>query len=456
MIVETIDDYRSFRNETKEYDLITSVIPADDSSIHAAVSKPSIVFVKNAKTDKTYIFSFNHPDYKKHIDFDMFKIDLSSSMDKNIWCFDKKSAYHLLKISNFLDIELFTHLKENWIVNKNECETSAHKLVRRNNNRQRNINHAIPLLKHKEMFEKMCSQTRSMVILPQKNELDVGYIWENKMTVQTLAELENTGIHINPLCFKNHFPEAEIHNNDLVYSQYNPYTATGRPSNRFDNVNYAALNKSDGVRKCFNSRFGEEGKMVLIDFSAFHPRIISYLIKFPLNIDVDIYKYLGELYFNRSVNEYDMDEIKGITMRQFYGGVEEKYKHIRYLSHAKDFIEKYWLDFQKHGFIRTPVFKRVITNKHLLDPNPPKVLNYILQATETEIATMILRNIQRFLEKYETKAILYTYDSILFDFYKPEQSQVFKTLVDLMRMVDKFPVKVYEGETYDTVNQITL
>ena len=44
-----------------------------------------------------------------------------------------------------------------------------------------------------------------------------------------------------------------------------------------------------------------------------------------------------------------------------YGGVEEKYKHIKYLIHARDFREKYWADFQKNGFIRTPLFNRVIT-----------------------------------------------------------------------------------------------
>ncbi len=84
------------------------------------------------------------------------------------------------------------------------------------------------------------------------------------------------------------------------------------------------------------------------------------------------------------------------------------------------------------------------------------VLNYILQATETEIATTILRTAQRFLDKYKTKAVLYTYDSILFDLYKPEQEQVLKPLIEIMRMKDKFPVKVYEGETYDSVVQITL
>lgn len=451
MIVDSLDSYSIFRKETKYHkSLIVWVIPTDDDSIHTAGSKLSTVLLKDWETDKTYVFPFNHPDCLKYIDLDMFKVDLKTH--NWLWTFDKKSAFHLIDHPGFLDIDLITHLEQNCIIDRHE--TSAHKLVRQNNNNQRNLNLVIPVLKHKEMFEGMCNQVRTLVDLSK--EPGDGYRKENIITLQTLAELEHTGIHVNPMCFKNHFPNATIHDGDLVYSQYNPYTATGRPSNRFDSVNYAALNKSDGVRKCFNSRFGEEGKMVLIDFSAFHPRIISYLIKFPLGIDTDIYTYLGELYFNRSVSDYDIDEIKSITMRQFYGGIEEKYEHIRYLSHAKEFINRYWEDFQKNGFIKTPVFKRVITNKHLIDANPPKVLNYILQATETEIATTILRTAQRFLNKYKTKAVLYTYDSILFDFYKPEQEQVLKPIIEIMRMKDKFPVKIYEGDTYDSVVQIAI
>lgn len=451
MIVDSLDNYSVFREETKYHNaMILSVLPTEDVSVHAASSKLSAVFLKDVETDKTYVFPFNHPDCRNHIDFDMFKIDLKTL--NWIWVFDKKSAFQLIDHPGFLDIDLAVHLEQNCIVDRHE--TSAHKLVRQNNKNQHDLNLVIPILKHKEMFEGMCDQARMLTTISTKP--DEGYRRENDVTIQTLAELERTGIHVNSFCFKNHFPDALIHKGDLVYSQYNPYTSTGRPSNRFDSVNYAALNKSDGVRKCFNSRFEEEGKMVLIDFSAFHPRIISYLIKFPLSIDTDIYTYLGELYFKRNVTEYDMDEIKTITMRQFYGGVEEKYKHIKYLSHAADFIDRYWNDFQKNGFIRTPLFKRIITNKHLTDANPPKVLNYILQATETEIATTILRSAQRFLEKYKTKAVLYTYDSILFDLHKPEQEQVLKPLIEIMRMKDKFPVKVYEGDTYDSVIQVTI
>jgi len=448
-MIETIGDYTRFNKEVGNHDIIVYVIPADDKSIHVAASKLSAVLVKDLETDKTYTFSFGHPDCVFNVDLNGFTKNIQ--LHNKVWCFDKKSSYQLLKISNYLDIDLFTHLKENCILDLNSCETSAHKLIKRNNYKQRNVNNAIPLLKHKEMFEEMCDRIRVIANFP--DELDCGYIKENATILGTLAELENVGIHVNLDCFKRHF-DANVYSNDLVYSQYNIYTATGRPSNRFDGVNYAALNKSDGVRKCFTSRWGDDGKMVLIDYSAFHPRIISYLIKFPLGIDTDIYTYLGELYFGRKVTEYDMDEIKRITMRQFYGGVEEKYQHIKYLNHAREFIQEYWLDFKRSGFIRTPLFGRIITDKHLLAPNPYKLLNYILQATETEVAISTLRKLQDFLSNKKTKAILYTYDSLLFDFYKPESKELLDQITLIMKG-SRFPVKIYEGDSYDSVVQIS-
>ena len=69
----------------------------------------------------------------------------------------------------------------------------------------------------------------------------------------------------------------------MVYSEYNPYTATGRPSNRFGGLNFAALNKKDGSRKKFISRYGKEGMLVEMDYDAYHLRLIGDEVnyKFP-------------------------------------------------------------------------------------------------------------------------------------------------------------------------------
>lgn len=450
-MIESEKDYNKFIEETEVNDLIISVIPSDDRCFHTATSKPTAVLVRDLETDKTYSISLGHPD----CNFVPSKEKLIKNFQQRyqVWAFDKKSTFQLLPIDNLHDIDLWSHLEDAWTIDVNNYETAAHKLIRRNNHRQRNINDFVPLLKHQEMFDNMCDEVRTRYAFPV--ERNGGFIKENKWTLETLARLESTGIHINPECFRNHF-DATIYDGDLVYSQYNIYTSTGRPSNRFDNVNYAALNKNDGARKCFTSRFGENGKMVLMDYSAFHPRIISHITKFPIDINTDIYEYLGEAYFGRKVTEYDMDEIKSITMRQFYGEIEKRFEHIKYLAHAKEFKEKYWKDFQENGFIKTPLFKRAITNKHLLDPNINKLFNYILQATETEIAVSMLMLVIDYLKSFKTKAVLYTYDSILFDFYKDESGEVLPKIIQIMKLENHFPIKIYEGDSYDSLTQITI
>jgi hypothetical protein len=239
----------------------------------------------------------------------------------------------------------------------------------------------------------------------------------------------------------------------LVYSQYNIYTSTGRPSNHFGGINYAALNKENGVRSCFTSRYGDAGRMVLIDYSAFHPRIICHLTNFDMDINEDIYKYLGELYFNRKVVEYDMPEIKSITMRQLYGGVEERYENIKYFKNLKKFINDNWDFFKNHGYVLTPCFGRKITENHLKDSTPYKLFNYILQATETEVSLTVINCINRYLKNKKTKVALYTYDSLLLDFYKNDGETVLNDIMTIM-IGKKFPIKVFVGKSYESMTQI--
>ena len=46
--------------------------------------------------------------------------------------------------------------------------------------------------------------------------------------------------------------------------------------------------------------------------------------------------------------------------------------------------------------------------------------------------------------------VLYTYDSFLFDFYKLEGKELLDNISSIMKG-NRFPVKVYEGDSYDSV-----
>ena len=424
-------------------------IPSDES-LHPCATDISAIFIKDLETKKTDCFSFNHPDLIPVLDKLTFIKELND-LDVKKWAFDKKSLIQLLPLEKICDFNLWCHLFNEGTIEKQSFETTAHRFIYNTKRGCGDLNKVVPLLKHKEIFEKMCDVFFTTNI--DESVIQEGYLKENEVVIETLAELESNGIYVNKECFSNHF-NAKIQPNGLVYSQYNIYTATGRPSNHFDGVNYAALNKETGVRSCFVSRHHEDGIMVLIDYSAFHPRIICNLINFPMDIGEDIYKYLGEMYFKRQVNEYDMEEIKFITMRQLYGSVEEKYEHIKYFGDLKEFIFDNWNFFKKNGYVLTPIFKRIITDKHIQEANPSKLFNYILQATETEVALSALQWVNRYLRDKKTKSVLYTYDSVLFDFHKDDGSNVLNDIISIMMIGNRFPVKVYKGESYNSMIQI--
>jgi DNA polymerase I-like protein with 3'-5' exonuclease and polymerase domains len=444
----TIEGYKKLINHLKSSPIILWAIPSDEF-LHPCATDISIVFIKDINDKNIYCLSFNHSDASLTIDKKTFVDDLNN-LDGIKWVFDKKSFIQLLPFTkDLLDINLFNHLQKGKLIDKQYFETQAHKFIYQTKKNCGDLNKVVPLLKHKEMFEKMCDKS----ILLDINLIDEGYRKENEIVIETLSELESNGIYVNANCFGKHF-NAKIQPNGLVYSQYNVYTSTGRPSNHFDGVNYAALSKDSGVRKCFISRYGNDGMMILIDYSAFHPRIICNIVNFPMGANEDIYKYLGEIYFNRKITEYDLEEIKRITMRQLYGGVEEKYEHIKYFRSLKEFIDDNWKCFRENGYVTTPIFRRMITTDHLKDANPAKLFNYILQATETEIALTAINCVNKYLRDKKTKAILYTYDSLLFDFYKADGTVVLNDIINIMMMCNRFPIKVYKGESYDSVIQI--
>jgi hypothetical protein len=448
-MIETHEDLQRFHRENLEGDWIVHIVPTD-GEVHAVASKPSLLFIRNLSTSKTYGFSFCHPDSIPTISQQDILAELSIHKNQK-WALDKKIVDQLLPLENVLDANLAGYMMDNSIIELAEYETPAHGLIRRNSHGHNRLNQAIPMVKHLETFDGMADDLTKML---KHFTVDTAFTRFNSLIIETLGRLESEGIYVDKDLFHKHF---DVECDGMVYSQYNVYTATGRPSNRYGGVNYAALNQSDGSRRCFRSRYGNDGRIVVIDYTAFHPRIISTLTKYPIDVDVDIYEYLAKLFFQKKeVDETDIANAKQLTFRQLYGGVEEKYAHIKYLANLKTFINEQWELFQQHGYIETPLFKRKITSHHIHDPNPAKLFNYILQAVEGEIAIPKLKSVQEYLQGKKTKAILYTYDAVLYDFHKEDG---LKTLNDIRRIMSfdgAFPMKTYIGETYQDVKLVSL
>jgi hypothetical protein len=362
-------------------------------------------------------------------------ISLLNEISGKKWVLNKKTFQQILCINGLLDINLYIFLEKNRIIDYYTYETIAHRILRR-------CNSVIPLVKHIESFSKFCDDIENIIHGERYPE---AYNIVNQLVIETLSDIEENGVCVNPGLFSTIYPKTTIYHGNTVYTQYNIYTSTGRPSNRFDGVNYSALNKDDQSRNSIVSRFGKtDGKLFLYDYSAFHPRIISYLTGFDkiLPASEDIYLYLSELYGTDNISE-----VKKTTFRQLYGGIEEKYENIRYFANLKSFITDQWNFFCKTGYAITPIFGRKITTNHIQQPSPNKLFNYILQAVETEICIPILNKLNRYLDNQKTKPILYTYDSILLDVHVSELDML-KDIEEILKMNNKFVIKKYSGDSY--------
>ena len=255
--------------------------------------------------------------------------------------------------------------------------------------------------------------------------------------------------------FNRHFEnKTSKDRNGFVYTQYNLYTATGRPSNRFGNINYSALNKENGCRASLISRYGDEGMLFMIDYSAYHPHIVAKLINY--NLPTNAYEYLGKLYYGKeTLTDEEIKASKNLTFQCMYGNIPVELLEIPYFKKMSDYIAHRWLFFSEHGYVETPIYKRRITKNHINEPSPNKLFNYILQASETEFGMQSLVRVNEYLNSKQTKAILYTYDSVLFDCHTNDKKE---TLVELKRLMsnNQLPVKCYIGKNYDEMIVIDI
>ena len=76
-----------------------------------------------------------------------------------------------------------------------------------------------------------------------------------------------------------------------------------------------------------------------------------------------------------------------------------------------------------------------------------QLLNYLLQGLETAMNVRILWQILRLLRGKNTKVVLYTYDSFLFDLDKSEKD-IFKEILKIFKKY-KLQTKMNYGTDYD-------
>ena len=298
------------------------------------------------------------------------------------------------------------------------------------------LNDCIPLMKWYETL-------RTIPDIKTRKDWYRGY----SDAITQLGRLEGAGVKVEVEKFIDRFIfDARHIHNGLVYTKYNPYTVTGRPSNRHLNVNYSALNKADGSRECIVSRF-DSGTLVGFDFESYLIRIIGRLVGYEFPTGVTAHEHLAGYY------GVDAEKAKGVTFTYLYGGITDEVRDIPFFQKVAIWLDGLWAKFVISGFLTTPLYKRQIHFSRIESPTKQKVFNYLLQALETEINYKKIGELNDLLSGWKSKPVLYTYDAFLIDTEPGERERVLGEVKSLLE-VGGFPVRTYEGNNYATLEVI--
>jgi hypothetical protein len=437
-----------------QYDLLLGAIKGcktfwvpiySDQYKHYVHNRISCLYIYNIDTQLEYIISFHH---KECVNLTMDHLNGIVTGD-DIYVLGKKHFIHFYN-STVYDADLMSWFQTGKSLQLEDTETPAHSFFSKMYYNETNVNDFIPIFKHYE---------RCLAIREQFLET---YQWFNKtkdftrydsLYIDNLYAIERNGLAIDYDKFVESFHTNGIINS-MAYTEYNLYTTTGRPSNRFGGVNYAALNKEDGTRESFISRF-KNGMLLEFDFDSYHLRLIADIIGYKFPMDA-IHDYLGKQYFGKSqLTEEEYAQSKQITFKSLYGGLSSETEGVEFFQLVHAFSKDLWKKYQSDGHIHTPLFNRKMKKSFYSDMNANKLFNYYLQAVETEYSIIIINNINEALQGYSTKLVLYTYDSLLFDFDIREGKELIVKIRSVMSDNGKYPVKIKSGRTVHNMKNIT-
>lgn len=404
------------------------------------VARRVIAFVCiDVDTKQTFTISNGHPDGIWHSD----NLDFLSNC--KVYCFNTiLMKYAGYGVDSYIDTQVQYYLKTN-----KACIFDTPTIIQHYTRHYENCNmigSLVSLYKHESIALELFNN-----IFVQEDQPGLPFYQQKLLPV--FYEIEKNGIKVNEDLFDERFGKTFSKHNGFSYSQYNFYTTTGRPSNRFDGINFAALNKENGTRDCFVSRYSD-GVLIEVDFNAYHPRLIANLIGYDFGQE-DVYAHLAKHYYNTPTPTRDqIATAKEGTFRQIYGGINKQYLHVPFFKAVNELAYQLWNYATQHGYIQSPISGRKLILDNYQDITLYTLFNYFIQMYETETNVEVLSSIHKLLQGKQTKPVLYTYDSILFD--APAQEVDYLLEVVLRSSIDQvaFPFKIKQGSDYQNLQAI--
>ena len=421
MIIEKnnqLDDFL-LKNESQDCFIIPIL---SDVNLHPLQNSLCAIYIKIVGGEERML-CFNHGETLK------FNSKILLDLDKlgRKFVRDKKQLNHIVKLDDVVDVNLQYYMNKNEPLEWEELSTNTHDYFHRVMWKMKNTNRIIPILKHLEL----CREQVRM--LEKYYELPIHEDYNNEI-IDNLSFVEGSGLR---------------RGDDMVFSEYNLYTSTGRPSNRFGGINFAALNKKDESRKPYKSRF-QDGILVEFAYDAYHLRIIGHILdyKFPKG---SVHEHMSEFY-----GDVDYETSKSTSFQYLYGRIPQQVIDTNpFFSRVNKYINEIWGEFKRGDFIKSNIYNKRIYKKNLQAMNRNKLFNYMIQLLETENNMKVMTQLIPFLKDKQSKLILYSYDSFLFDFKLTDGLDFLKSVKQILEQDGVFPTKSSKGLNYHEMKDIT-
>jgi hypothetical protein len=401
-------------------------IITNNDNFHPKLTNISCIYYR-CLNSKGHIFPINHSE--------TFNLDLEDVLEflkkhETIYVLDKKfHDYFLPNSLKVSDIQFKSLNKTNKIITTKECDTPVHTHFYREHYFRENINNILPIVKHLEKWEKVFDKVKPFLDGKTNSWFDNNY-------TGVFRTIEQQGLKVSLSKFNHHFePTFDDYSIDKhkIHTSYNLYNLTTRPSNTFNNINFAALPKEGGARSSFvpsNDIFIE------YDFTAYHPSLIASIIGFRWTSAP--YDHLSQLL------GVSVEEAKEITFKNIYGGVKPENRDKPFFGQINGLIKKLWNIYQQEGKIKLAT-GRVLHKQD--DLSPTKIFNYYVQSLETKSNVEILIKLIEYLKTKQSSIVLYTYDSILIDFSKEDGIE---TVTEIKQILEStgYTTKMKKGINY--------
>jgi hypothetical protein len=402
-----------------------------DERIHPTKTSPSVIFIHHIENGVTFVLGVSHPDV---VSVDIGVLEILPKLECTKYILNKKEVGHFLDTDGFIDIGFDIYTKT---LEQVDVRMPQYADIR-----------SVPIMRLNKSFNDTLKFIKEYIGTSDPET----HKFENEFSSQ-LRSMESTGIFVDRNVF-NLGDDKLIDKNGYVFCQYNMFTPTSRPSNRFSKINFAALNKKKGERDCFVSRFGRSGGIVMIDYESYHLRLFGNHVGFELPTS-SLHEYLGKFYHDKETlteDEYELS--KKITFNLIFGGISDDIRDaIPFMGEIVKYVKATWDKYNKDGYVQTWYYDRKLRKSAYADLNSYKLFNYLLQSAETERNCLMMKLISEFFSKKKSELFLYHYDAFIFDMHKSEFKCV-EELANILSEGGNFPLRVYVGSNYGDLREI--